>query len=212
MPGTFVPRGLCQDRRRRSRRRPWDPRADGAVGLRRRLLARSPTTTSTTTATPTTATTRRARFCQPVMRSGRARAQASGVGAGVAPSQPSVPRYTSPVSAAGGATPPPALRATGGCRSATARGRSRRSTGSARGRTRRRPAPGATSRNACRSAPRQAIARRTRPSCRSAILKCRSFRRRGPSTMSTPVARKIGRGLPAPNGASEATLRRDARR
>ena len=32
--------------------------------------------------------------------------------------------------------------------------------------------------------------------------------RRGPSTISTPLARKIGRGLPAPNGASDVELRR----
>ena len=44
-----------------------------------------------------------------------------------------------------------------------------------------------------------------RPSCLSAILRCRSFSLRGPSTISTPRAANTGRGLPAPNGASDAT-------
>ncbi len=56
-----------------------------------------------------------------------------------------------------------------------------------------------------RSDARHAIPRSTRPSCLNAILRCRSLIRRGPSTISTRLVRKIGHGLPAPNGASVAS-------
>src|SRR5438128_1607458 len=44
-----------------------------------------------------------------------------------------------------------------------------------------------------------------RPSWRSAIFRWRSFSLRGPSMISTPRAANTGRGLPAPNGASDDT-------
>ncbi len=43
-----------------------------------------------------------------------------------------------------------------------------------------------------------------RPSCFSDILRWRSFSFLGPSTIATRLAEKTGRGLPAPNGASDA--------
>ncbi len=90
-------------------------------------------------------------------------------------------------------------------RPASARRRSRRCTDSAPARTRRRAPPCA--RSGSRAARRRARRRRGkcgRPAC-SAIFRCRSLSLRGPSTISTPRAANTGRGLPAPNGASDAT-------